>query len=271
MRTLLREPLLHFLLIAGFLLVVDSFWSRQRKPLVEIQAASVNAKAVIASQRIGRELSGAERKRLAQEMLEEEILFREAQRRGLVSDNRVRGTLVAMMRAALKPVLPPPSETEIESVRKELSRDSTHLPAQISFEHVSYSQTEAVPSDALTRLQSGESPKLMGEPVRLASPLPMTYRPQIERMMGEAFTSEIFKLPQQQWHGPITSARGIHLVRVIARVEEVPMPMDQVRPILEARWREKREEEAIAREVEKMKNDFRIQMPSDDSGKGGRS
>ena len=113
MRKLFREPLVHFLIAASALLALDWLTRPLRKPVVEITPAAVEAQAVASRMRLGRELTPEERTRLPEEMLQDEILFREAQKRGMVSDNQVRGTLIAMMRSALRPVSEEPSDDEL--------------------------------------------------------------------------------------------------------------------------------------------------------------
>jgi hypothetical protein len=261
MRTLFREPLVHFLVVAGMLFGLNSFWSDRRKPLVEITAAAVQAQARLSEQRLRRPLSAADTDRLTQEMLQEEILFQEAQRRGMVADNQVRGTLIAMMRTALKPVTAVPDDSILLALRDELPRETTTLPEQLSFEHVSFSAPDKVPADLLAKLRSGGASPSLGETIRLANPLPLTYRPQLESLLGADCVTQLVKLPVNEWHGPLTSTRGIHFVRLIARVAEQTLPMEQLRPLLESHWLKSHEADVITSEVARLKNNYRIILP----------
>lgn len=271
MRAMIREPLLHFLVAAAALLALD-FWTRPfRKPVVEIQAAAVEVQSGMTAQKLGRPLTVGERAVLADQLLQDEILFREAQRRGMVSDNQVRSTLIAMMRSALKPVTAEPTDEELNATRSKLPRESTNLPEQISFDHVAYSSAEKVPADLASRLRSGADPRLFGEPMPLANPLPPTYRPQVERLLGTDFTDKVFVQPINEWQGPIPSSRGVFFVRVTARKPEQPLPLEAIKPILEAHWMSQKQDEAVAREVELLKAGYRIVMPHLDADKeGGR-
>jgi hypothetical protein len=262
MRHLLREPLLHFILLGALLLLLNHFWEEARKPLVRIGPKALEAQLELSAQRVGRPLSAEEREQVAQRMLEDEILFIEAQKRGMVSDNRVRGSLITMMRSALKPVLTAPSQAELDAVRDSLPRESTFFPAQLSFDHVSFANAAEAPADLLTQLRQGVNPSSFKNSVRLANPLPLTYRPQLERLMGSAFTKTIFELPLNEWQGPITSDKGTHWVRITSRAEDQPMPNEQLRPILESRWRERGMDSAISAEVDKLKVGYRIEVPT---------
>jgi hypothetical protein len=261
MHALIREPLLLFLILAAMLIGLNSLWSDRRKPLVEITAAAVQAQARLSEQRLRRPLSAADIDRLTQEMLQEEILFQEAQRRGMVADNQVRGTLIAMMRTALKHVTTAPDDATLFALRDELPRETTTLPEQLSFEHVSFTAPDKVPADLLAKLRGGATSQSLGETIRLANPLPPTYRPQLESLLGADCVRQLVKLPLNEWHGPLTSTRGVHFVRLISRIAEQSLPLDQLRPLLESHWLKSHEADAVSSEVAKLKTDYRIILP----------
>lgn len=269
MRTIFREPLLHFLLASAALLALD-FWTRPlRKPVLEIQAAAVEAQSSMSAQRLGRPLTSVERAAIADQLLQDEILFQEAQKRGMVADNQVRGTLISMMRSALKPVTAEPTDDELNATRSKLPRESTTLPQQISFDHVAYANAESIPVDLLSKLRGGADPRSLGEPMQLANPVPPTYRPQLERLLGNDFADKAFVQPINEWQGPIRSSRGVFFIRVIARQAEQPLPLEAIKPILQAHWMNERQADAVAREVDLLKAGYRIVMPKPGADKEG--
>jgi len=262
MRPLLREPLLHFLIIAALLLALNAATSRLRKPVVEITAAALEAQAEASARQLGRPLSPDERQTLLERMLQDEILFLEAQKRGMVADNQVRDTLVAMMRSALKPITAEPSEEELNDLRSKLPRESTTLPEQIAFDHVSFAAADKVPADLLAKLRTGADPKSFGETMRLANPLPPTYRPQVERLLGKDFAQQVFVQPPGDWRGPIPSPLGVHFIRVTTRQPEQPLPLESIKPLLLGHWNSGRQDDAISQEVDKLKADYHINLPA---------
>lgn len=266
MHSFFREPLLHFLLLGGMLFAADHVWKQQRKPVVQIREEALKAQAGVAAQRLGRPLTSEELRRVGRKMLEDEMLFREAQRRGMVTDNRVRNTLIQMMRSALKPVTAPPTAAELEQTRARLPQESTTLPAKISFEHVSFASMDRVPAGLLEKLRAGEEPP-SGDAVRLGNPLPLTFRPQVDRLLGADFARQIFELPLNEWHGPLQSTRGVHLVRVTTRQAEQPLPMVEMRPMLESRWREEQADRAVGAEVDRLQDEYRIILPASMMGR----
>ncbi|MGL4399297.1 MAG: peptidyl-prolyl cis-trans isomerase, partial [Luteolibacter sp.] len=168
-----------------------------------------------------------------------------------------------------KPVTAEPTDAELDATRSELPRESTTLPQQISFDHVSYSGTDKVPADILTKLRGGADPKSLGEPMQLANPLPPTYRPQVERLLGNDFAEKIFVQPLNEWLGPISSSRGVFFIRVIARQSEQPLALEAIKPILESHWMNQRQGDAVAREVDRLKENYRVVMPQPNSNTGG--
>ena len=135
------------------------------------------------------------------------------------------------------------------------------LPSQASFQHVSFRDRTEVPHGLLKRLRAGEAPPASSPGIRLANPLPPTYRPQLEQIFGKDVADSIFTLPLNEWQGPFTSPRGVHFVLITAREPEKPIPFAEIRGMLEAKWIEQRENEAIAEEARKISEEYTIVLP----------
>lgn len=269
MNALFREPLLHFLLAALALVALDRWTAPLRKPVVEVSATAVDAQLAAQRSRLGRDLTPDEQARLPQQLLQDEILFREAQKRGMVSDNQVRDTLIAMMRSTLTPVSAQATDDELRAIRSKLPRENTTLPQQISFDHVTLAKAENIPAGLLETLRGGADPKAHGEPANLSNPLPLTYRPQIERLMGGEFSERIFVQPIGEWQGPIPSSQGVHFVRVISRQAEQPMEFEAIKTMLETHWMNEKLAAAVAREVDQLKPEYKIILPKSGASKEG--
>ncbi|MGH7290239.1 MAG: hypothetical protein ACREJT_03455, partial [Myxococcota bacterium] len=175
-----HEPLAHFLVAAGLLLLAQHFLLR---PEIAISPQLVNGLRKDYEARIGRPATDVEVHKLVDSYLEDEVLFREAQRSGLTNDNRVRSLLVQTMRSAMRPVVTPPTDAELQTLRAE-TPEVYRLPAQVSFEHVSFLEEKSIPTGLLEKLRGGAPSEGLGEPVRITSPLPLTFQPQLEHMFG---------------------------------------------------------------------------------------
>jgi hypothetical protein len=56
------------------------------------------------------------------------------------------------------------------------------------------------------------------------------------RSFGAAFAEQVSVLPVGEWHGPVESSYGLHVVRVIDRIDEAPPSLEAVRERARADW-----------------------------------
>lgn len=261
MQRILREPLFHFLVAAAFILSADAAWRHFKKPVVTVSPAAVETRARGWQERTGMVPTDEQRKDIARQLATEEVLFRESLKRDMATDNRVRDSLILMMRTALKPAITPPTDEQLKEVRAQSPKENIMLPSQASFQHVSFRDRTEVPQGLLKRLRSGETPPPSSPGIRLSNPLPPTYRPQLEQIFGKDVANSIFTLPLNEWQGPFTSPRGVHFVLITAREAEKPIPFEEIRGMLEAKWIEQRENETIAEEARKLSEEYTIVLP----------
>lgn len=261
MHRILREPLFHFIAIAALLLLANGLWNHFRKPEIIISRAAVEARALHWQTTTGATPSKQQLASIAAELATEEVLFRESLKRDMVTDNRVRSSLVTMMRSALKPPVTPPTDEQLKEIRANSPKENIMLPAQAGFENVTFTSEADVPPDLLKKLRDGGPVPFSTAAVKLANPLPPTYRPQLDRLLGTEFCDTVFTMPLHQWHGPIRSTRGVHFIRVTSREAERPIPFDEIRGMLQAKWIEQRENETITAEAAKLSQEYRIILP----------
>lgn len=255
---MLKEPLLHFLIAAALLLVAWHFFA---KPEVKLSPQLISGMVKEYESALGRAATPDEVKKITDEYIESEILYREALRTGLIQDNRVRGLLVQTMRTSLRPIVPPPTEADLVALRNQ-TPEIYRYPAKVGFEHVSFSDAKAVPEGLLEKLRAGTPPQGLGDPtVRLANPLPPTFSTQLNHLFGQAFTETLLKCEKGVWSGPFTSNRGVHFVKVLSSEPEQDMPMAELRPTLTGKWTGLKEAEGISRKVEEMKKSYRVVLP----------
>lgn len=255
---LLKEPLVHFLAAAALLTVGYHFLAR---PEVTVSPQLLGGLRKEYEGAIGRQATPAEMTKLANEYLESEILYREALRNDMVKDNRVRGMLIQTMRTSLRPIVREPAEADLETLRQE-TPEIYRYPAKVGFEHVSFPNADAAPPDLLEKLRAGASPQGLGDgQMKLANPLPPTFRPQLEHLFGTEFTATLTGCKEGTWEGPFTSTRGVHFVRVLTQEPEHDMPMSELRPTLIAKWTSRQESRIISEKVAELRDSYRVNMP----------
>lgn len=89
---------------------------------------------------------------------------------------------------------------------------------------------------------------------------------EVARRMGSGFAEPVMKLEPGQWHGPLLSGYGVHLVYVHdSKMGEVP-PFDAVRDKVLVDWQEQNREEFSAKFLEDLRERYEIvidEVPAD--------
>jgi parvulin-like peptidyl-prolyl isomerase len=250
MRRLLREPLLHFLLIgAGLFLLYNALNRGQSDAPREIvlSEARVEALAENVATVWMRPPTAVELKGLIDDYVAEEVYYREAVAMGLDQDDTViRRRLRQKMEFISEDVAAATEPTDAQlQAYLEQHADKFALPATLTFQQVYLSAERrgyAVRADAeklLAALQAGRGP---ADPAEAgdATLLPATMEaasPQvIANAFGEEFARQIDEAPVGQWSGPIESGFGLHLVKVDERVAASAPSLAEIRPIVLREW-----------------------------------
>jgi peptidyl-prolyl cis-trans isomerase C len=80
----------------------------------------------------------------------------------------------------------------------------------------------------------------------------------VAREMGAGFAESVMKLEPGQWHDPVLSGFGVHLVYVYGFQEGVVQPFDAVENQVLAAWHEEKREEMNARFLEGLRARYEI-------------
>lgn len=256
---LLREPLLHFTLVAALLVGAHRLYSAHARPEVKVTPEWLDSLARDFELKAGRAPDERERVTLVHGWLENEILYREALKTGHTDDPRVRSLLAATYREQLEPVIADPSDADLEEFRNQ-HPEPFHYPAQVSFEQATFATAAEVPADMLEKLRAGTPPP-QAPTLRLPNPMPLTWLPQLEKTFGVEFSSAVVAAKPGEWTGPLTSSRGVHFIKVIRYEAAREMPIEDVRPALVAKWFEAQRNAAVTAKVAEMRANYRIELP----------
>ena len=117
----------------------------------------------------------------------------------------------------------PPTDEEIEAFFA-LRRDRYRLPAVVTFAQVYVSPDSGSDAEELLRLLRRDDPALSdiagwGDPIMLEPVYRGAAEREIRNAFGEAFAERIVTLPPGSWEGPVPSGFGLHLVKVLDRVD----------------------------------------------------
>lgn len=245
MRNVLREPLLHFIVL-GLLLFLFFEWrgggpGSSRIVVTPGQIAHLASGFARTSQRPPSE---EELKGLIDDYVKEEIATREAVASGLDRDDaiirrRLRQKLEFLVEDAVDPS--PPAEADLQRWL-DAHPDAFRAEPQIALRQVFLSRERraaGAPQDAerlLARLRAAgpeADTSRLGDPTTLPAELRLGAVREVSLTFGDAFARAIEPLAPGQWSGPVESTYGLHLVLVRERVPASRPDLAAIRPQVE--------------------------------------
>ncbi len=253
MSRLVREPLVHFMLLGALLFTVDRLRAddEEEAPVVLTDAfvAGLRREVVRAT---GRDAEGEEA--LVRAFLREEALVRDAQALGLgEGDVIVRRRLAQKMEFLLRSTadVAPPSDAQLLSfLRAHPGR--YRLPPRVTFEQIYFDRgrradARADARAALERLRTDDDvlSESVGDPFLRGYRFPDFDARRVERELGPEVAQAVDAAPLDAWYGPVEGVLGVHLVRVRARTESREPPLADVHARVAADWEDARRDEAL--------------------------
>ena len=237
---LLKDPLVHFLLIGAVLFALlrwQSDGGRENPQEILIAAEQVTQLRQATAVLQGREPTRAELEQLVEPAIREEVYYREALALGLdVEDDEVRRRLVEKMQYLTEDLVDPEPASE-EELRAffDAAPERFLIPELVTFDQVFFSPStrgDALAGDveeALAALRDGAEPADVGDRTPLQERFEDAPRERVAVLFGEDMTNAVFTLPPGDWSGPYQSDFGAHLVRMISRSVARQLTFDQVR------------------------------------------
>lgn len=132
----LKEPLIHFLVLAALLFIAEYLFSAQQKERMVVDQQSID---FLIKQRTDlelRTLTEEEKRETVENYIDDEILLREAYKRGLNNnDSRMRRNMILKMRGLLQGEAEEPTEEELKVFYKNYP-DQFQQPALFSMYQV---------------------------------------------------------------------------------------------------------------------------------------
>ena len=257
---LLREPLLHFALLALLIFAVNWLLGQDEKELLVVDRATQEFLFEREQELLLRELQEEEKQALLDSFIEDELLVREARKRGFTDNSRVRALLIQNMRFFLREDVRIPSEEELQQFFAE-NRDTFTTPGAISYDQVFFQNPDSIPPSTLADLQSGADFQTMGDRNPLG-PLPLVKATQrnIAASFGSAEATKILAIDDRDWHGPFFSSIGAHFLRIRERHEAVQPRFDDIQDWVAMQWELGQHRAKLERELDEIKKNYLIQI-----------
>jgi hypothetical protein len=225
---LVKDPLVHFLLIGAALFAVSAWRGetvsagRERIVVTAEQVAAARAAAAVLQ---GREPTAEEMDALIEPTVRDEVMYREALALGLdVDDDEVRTRLIEKMNYLTQDLADP--EPASEQVLRDFYAASPALftiPSLVSFDQVFFSpgargdRLEADAAAGLAALRAGRAAADVGDRTPLRESYDDAPREQVAVLFGDALADALFDAAPGEWTGPFRSDFGLHVVRLRAR------------------------------------------------------
>jgi hypothetical protein len=250
---LLREPLVHFILIGAVLFLLFNFTNGPAgdKPnRIVVTLGQVEQMTAMFTRSRMRPPTKQEMDVLIESYLRDEIYYREALAMGLDKDD---GLIRRRMRQKLEFILEdisaqagPTDEVLTAFMQKHIDR--YRLEAQISFQQVYLNpdRRKDMVGDAgkmLVRLRAGTDPETLGDPIMVRHKFDLASEREVERAFGKLFARQILKLEPGDWSGPVLSGLGGHLVMVSEQKDGRMPELAEVRTVVERDWQAQRRKE----------------------------
>lgn len=251
MKQLFREPLVQFLLIGAVLFGLyrlpgsDSVSASNNR--ITIGAGEIEQLRFMFMKQRQRPPTEDELRGLIDAHVQEEVLYREALAMGLDRDDTIVKRRLAQKLEFLTEDLSDagsPTDAQLAAFFAEHG-ERYQAPSRLSFVHVYFStakrgkRAEQDARDDLVRLRKGVSAAAldeMGDMFLLDYAYKDAAPEDIQKVFGQSFAEELVKLSEREWHGPIVSGYGVHLVKINERLTSRASLLDTVREQVKRDW-----------------------------------
>ena len=237
---LLREPLLHFMFIGAVIYLLYGVFAEpvpeDADKTIVVSAGEVEWMKTSWQKRWNRPPTEAEFDGLIQQYIRETVLYREALTMGLNKhDQVIRRRLAQKLEFLAKDLvaLIPPTDEELQAYFDE-HQDRYQEPVLYTFTQVfidpdkrgdtTLGDAEVIKTTLVTQGNAIDDAGALGDDFMLQNYYPEKDRVEIQKLFGSGFTESLVKLSPGQWHGPVLSGYGVHLVYV-SNISEPPVPV----------------------------------------------
>ncbi len=261
----LGHRLTHFFVIGGVLFAFAPAPKETRHIRVDPQL--LTALHAEEATKLGKtNLSPDERQRVETRAIEDELLYREAQRLRIAEgDLIVRQRLVQKLLVLAEDVdgaSEPLNDAALQTCFEQ-TKEQWKLPASVQFVHVVASSRDAafalrdqVQAFSADPAHDNEIPPF-GESFATTRRVTATVE-DVAHAFGPEFATAVAKLSERTWSDPIASKYGVHLVRVMKNQPERAATLDDVRGKLAVDCQLRRREDAVRRYVERLFKNYDV-------------
>jgi hypothetical protein len=276
---LLREPLVHFA-IAGVVLFLAYSWLNESRPAadgvepVRIGSGQIDWLTKTFTSQWLRQPDPSELQGLVADLVNEELLSREAQAMGLGEDDTIiRRRLAQKLKFLVEDTsrLADPTDAELRQYFKANASHFEESPrlsfSQIYFNPENHKDAALDAGLVLSELnvEPGADAAQLGDRFLLGSDMADADRQMIASTFGDRFADGLLAVEPGKWSGPLESGYGTHLVFVSARQAARKAEFETVREKVLAEWRRDSEQKVSRDYLARLREKYGVEV--EDSAK----
>ena len=259
----LKSPALHFIVLGAVVYFLYVNLKPPDRETILITPQTIDALVQQRESITQNPITPEERRILIEGHIEDEVLLREAYKRGFdKNDYRVRKRLLNIMRSALSEVVPEPSTAQLRAFYEENRERYLTSPSR-SFEHIYFPFASAKepedPEQFLEKLNGlSDISGMMKVSTSFGNRFSKASFQTVAITFGKPFAQILFELPLNQWRGPIESFRGIHYVRVSA-IHDPELPaFENMESYLRTDYLFRKGRESQERKIDELRKDYEV-------------
>jgi hypothetical protein len=278
MKRLLREPLIHFLLIGAVLFAAYGYMQRGRGGVesskqIQLTVDDLRQLVILFQSQWRREPTAQELSRLVENKVQEEILYREALAMGLDNDDTIVKRRMAQKLQFLAEDIAAAREPTAAELKSWFEKNKAMFaqPSRVSFRHLYFTpdrRGQRARDDAVNALS-----KLAGQPQdakvagSLADPFMFQdyYRDRapdyLGKEFGPQFAQAVAKLAPGSWQGPIESGFGWHLVFLDTLIPGRSPAFEEIEPDVKTAWLGEQKSQAWEKAYKEMRAKYTVLLP----------
>jgi peptidyl-prolyl cis-trans isomerase C len=256
---LAKEPLLHFLFIGATIYLLYGAFAEPVPEEVDktivVSAGEIEWMEISWQKRWSRPPTPEEFDGLIQQYIRETVLYREALTMGLNKhDQVIRRRLAQKLEFLAKDLvaLTPPTDEELltyfNAHQNRYQESARYTFTQVFIDpdkrgDATLADAEKIKATLIAQGKAIQDAGALGDSFMLQNYYPEKDQAEIQKLFGSGFAESLVDLTPGQWHGPVLSGYGVHLVYV-DHVNEPPPPVFAgVRERVVVDWTTERSEE----------------------------
>ncbi len=255
---IMREPIVHFFIIAVIIFALYAITQAGNENLLEIDQREIDARIFMQELSRGEELSAEQRDLVTAYYIEEQILVREALAMELDNDERIHDILAQKMRHVLSGNIIQPSDAELNAYYEQ-NRSRFETPATTDFDELVFDSTDSLDASILASIEQGaEAEALLELSEGTVATLPNVNSVDLANIFDQEFADNVLAAELNQWQGPFISNRGQHWLRATQTNPAGIPALDDIADLVRLEWIAAEEEARLQQEVDRLWDQYTI-------------